>query len=180
LSGSKIERRILKMNRAEIQRAEDELKAKKEEVITALAKAKKEKEQADARIKEIDALLSGLLADISLKKIPNSKGMKQLVTLKREKARQSRVIETYGYLKPGLEAELKKYSPHCFEVLLRKKDLWNGYEKVKAEISANPRDRHHDLREAKLLRLATHPDLDCVEDAKAFLRKLKEDQTPKD
>lgn len=161
------------MTREEIQKEMDQLSEAKEEVLFQLEKATGEKEQAEAKIEELNGRLSALLAGNALKRIPSSKAVREIVQVKREKSRLNRVIEDYPFLKAGLEGARKVYSQHRFEVLTRKNDRWNEYDRLKAEILANPHDRHHDLREGKLLRLAAHPDLDCLADAKAFLKGVR-------
>jgi hypothetical protein len=162
------------MTKEEIQNEMDQLKEAKQEVLLQLEKAAKETELARANIEELNGRLSTLLAGIALKRIPNSSGIKEIAPIKREKARQNRVIEDYPFLKAGLEAVRKEYSPHSFGMLQRKLDAWSEYERVKAEILAHPHDRHHHGREAKLLRLAAHPDLNLQSETEAFLKDLQE------
>lgn len=164
------------MRREEIQKEMEQLSEAKQKVLLQLEKATREREQADVIIKGIDERLPSLLAGIALKTVPSSKGMKEIGQIKREKARQNGIVDNYRFLKAGLESELKKYSQHRFEVLTRKMDRWNEYDRLKEEMLVNPSDRHHHRKEVKLLGLAAHPDLGCLEDAQAFLDGLKKQQ----
>lgn len=160
------------MKREEIEREQQKLMAEKQEIFIQVERALKEKEQAEARIIELDALLPKLLADIALKKIPSSPGMRQLVQNKRERGKQQRIIDRYEPLKIGLQAAGNKFRTPL-RVLDRNTQWWNLYDKTKSEILANPHDRNHELREAKLRRLANHVDLNCGPDAEEFLKGLE-------
>lgn len=161
------------MNRLEIEEGLKKLAAEKEEVVLALQRAEREHTQAQTKIKELDEALPDLLASIALREGSSSKLMREVVINGRARDKEQRVIDRYPFLKEGLDRKAKKLnSPNRGPKLIRNKDRWNEYDKVKAEISAHPYDRNHSSRESKLLGLAFHPDLNATEDAGAFLKEL--------
>ena len=165
--------------RNEIRRRFDDLRNEKQKITVIREKARTEKEEAERQSLELDKRLPELLANIGLGRITKARGMKELVRIKREKIRLREIIEHYPFFDEGLRREEAKISHRGSKIAMAESKL-NEYTKIKDQILANPHDRHSDIRESKLTRLATDPALNCSEDAETFLKNLKEAQAPKD